>query len=61
MVGNVPQRHQHLHADFEDPASLRAAVTDIETVFLLTAPGAAVPVHDPAMIEAAVEAGCARS
>ncbi|TCC60405.1 NAD-dependent epimerase/dehydratase family protein [Kribbella pittospori] len=43
--------------DFEDPASLRQATEDVREVFLLSAPGPRVPVHDRAMVEAAAEAG----
>lgn len=39
--------------DFEAPETLRAAVSGVEGVFLLTAPGARVPEHDLAMIDAA--------
>jgi uncharacterized protein YbjT (DUF2867 family) len=50
-------RHGDVRADFDDPASLRPAVLGVDTVFLLTAPGARVPDHDHAMISAAAEAG----
>ncbi|AOS64214.1 SDR family oxidoreductase [Actinoalloteichus hymeniacidonis] len=46
--------------DFDRPDSLRAAVDGIDTVFLLTAPGAAGPDHDRALIEAAIRAGVGR-
>ena len=50
-------RHGDVRADFDDPASLRAAARGVDTIFLLAAPGAQVPEHDHAMITAAVEAG----
>ncbi|HEY0693092.1 MAG TPA: NAD(P)H-binding protein [Kribbella sp.] len=42
-----------VQADFAHPDSLRPAVAGVESVFLLTAPGASVPEHDLAMIQAA--------
>lgn len=42
-----------VRADFEAPETLRDAVAGVEGVFLLTAPGAWVPEHDLAMINAA--------
>jgi uncharacterized protein YbjT (DUF2867 family) len=44
-------------ADFEDPDSLRRALDGVDSVFLLTAPGAWVPEHDLAMIHAARSSG----
>jgi uncharacterized protein YbjT (DUF2867 family) len=46
-----------VRADFDDPESLKAAVTGMDSVFLLTAPGGRVPDHDHAMITAAAAAG----
>lgn len=46
-----------VHADFGDPSSLRAAVDGARSVFLLTAPGAWIPEHDLAMIDAARTSG----
>lgn len=40
-------------ADFDDPGSLRGALTEVTGVFLATAPGGRVPAHDAALIEAA--------
>ncbi|MEV6868011.1 NAD(P)H-binding protein [Streptosporangium subroseum] len=45
-----------VQADFEHPDSLHRAVDGVESVFLLTAPGARVPEHDLAMIDAACSA-----
>jgi uncharacterized protein YbjT (DUF2867 family) len=42
-----------VRADFEAPETLRDAVAGVDGVFLLTAPGASVPEHDLAMINAA--------
>lgn len=47
-------------ADFDDSASLRAAVAGVESVFLLTAPASPSPHHDVALLEAAVAAGVRR-
>ncbi len=47
-------------ADFEAPETLRPAVAGVEGVFLLTAPGASVPEHDLAMINAARVGGVRR-
>lgn len=38
--------------DFDEPASLGAAVAGVEAVFLLTAPGPAVAAHDLALLDA---------
>ncbi|GAB3448176.1 NAD(P)H-binding protein [Actinophytocola sediminis] len=46
-----------VRADFADPDSLRRALAEVDTVFLLTAPGAHVPEHDLAMIQAAAAEG----
>ncbi|GAA3436266.1 SDR family oxidoreductase [Kutzneria kofuensis] len=46
-----------VHADYEDPEALRRAAAGVESVFLLTAPGAWVPAHDLAMINAARAGG----
>jgi uncharacterized protein YbjT (DUF2867 family) len=42
-----------VNGDYEDPASLRAAVVGVDAVFLLSAPGANIADHDLAMLEAA--------
>jgi uncharacterized protein YbjT (DUF2867 family) len=44
-------------ADFTDPRSLRRAASGAAAVFLATAPGAHVPDHDRAMIDAASAVG----
>ncbi|ONI91460.1 NAD(P)-dependent oxidoreductase [Saccharothrix sp. ALI-22-I] len=46
-----------VRADFDDPASLAAAVADVRAVFLLTAPTAPTPRHDLAMLDTARSAG----
>ncbi|WP_203922487.1 NAD(P)H-binding protein [Rugosimonospora africana] len=46
-----------VRADFEVPETLRDAVAGVDKVFLLTAPGASVPEHDLAMINAARACG----
>jgi uncharacterized protein YbjT (DUF2867 family) len=46
-----------VRADFDDPASLAAAVADVRAVFLLTAPTSPTPRHDLAMLETARSAG----
>ncbi|MFD0207439.1 MULTISPECIES: NAD(P)H-binding protein [Saccharothrix] len=46
-----------VRADFDDPASLAAAVADVRAVFLLTAPTSPTPAHDLAMLETARSAG----
>jgi uncharacterized protein YbjT (DUF2867 family) len=46
-----------VHADFDDPESLRRAVHGVDCVFLATAPGARIAEHDKAMIDAAMAAG----
>ncbi|GIF39339.1 NAD(P)H-binding protein [Actinoplanes xinjiangensis] len=48
-----------VRADFDDPASLRRAVTGVRAVFLLTAPAVPSPDHDLALLAAAREAGVA--
>jgi uncharacterized protein YbjT (DUF2867 family) len=47
----------HVQADFTDPASLAAAVTDVDTVFLVTVPPVPSPTHDLALLRAAETAG----
>ncbi|MBL7500388.1 NAD(P)H-binding protein [Frankia sp. CNm7] len=47
-------------ADFDDSASLRAAVAGAERVFLLTAPASPATHHDVALLDAAVAAGVSR-
>ncbi|NUT53585.1 MAG: NAD(P)H-binding protein [Saccharothrix sp.] len=46
-----------VRADFDDPASLAAAVAGVRAVFLLTAPVSPTPRHDLALLEAARAAG----
>ncbi|WP_410659355.1 NAD(P)H-binding protein [Amycolatopsis sp. lyj-112] len=46
-----------VRADFDDPASLAAAVADVRALFLLTAPTSPAPRHDLAMLETARSAG----
>ncbi|GLZ41130.1 NAD(P)H-binding protein [Actinokineospora sp. NBRC 105648] len=49
-----------VRADFTDPESLKHAVVGVDAVFLATAPGAHIPAHDSAMIEAARAGGVGR-
>jgi uncharacterized protein YbjT (DUF2867 family) len=49
-----------VRADLDVPASLKPAVEGVSTLFLLTAPTVAAPVHDLAMLDAAVAAGVER-
>ncbi|WP_433891089.1 NAD(P)H-binding protein [Streptomyces sp. CA-111067] len=49
-----------IRADFDDPASLATALTDIETVFLVTAPPTPTAAHDLALLTAARAAGSVR-
>jgi uncharacterized protein YbjT (DUF2867 family) len=46
-----------VRADYADPESLRRAVAGVDSVFLLTAPGASVREHDLAMIHAVRSSG----
>lgn len=46
-----------VRADFDDPASLAAAVAGVRAVFLLTAPESPTPRHDLALLETASAAG----
>ncbi|HEY2673202.1 MAG TPA: NAD(P)H-binding protein [Rugosimonospora sp.] len=46
-----------VRGDFDDPETLAAAATGVDTVFLLSAPGPWVARHDEAMLEAAEAAG----
>ncbi|OLF18182.1 NAD(P)H-binding protein [Actinophytocola xanthii] len=48
-----------VRGDFDDPASLAAAVAGVRAVFLLTAPPTPTPDHDLAMLAAARAAGVA--
>lgn len=52
-LSSVETNVEVLRADFDAPETLRDAVADVDSVFLLTAPGASVPEHDLAMINAA--------
>ncbi|WP_224363427.1 SDR family oxidoreductase [Hyalangium versicolor] len=45
---------EFVRGDFEDRASLLRALEGIDTVFLLSAPGPKVAIHDLAMVEAAI-------
>lgn len=47
-------------ADFTDPASLTAAVTGVDAVFLVTAPPTPSPAHDLALLTAAQTAGVSK-
>lgn len=47
-------------ADYDDPASLAAAVEGVTAVFLVTAPGSPTPRHDEALLSAAARAGVAK-
>ena len=49
-----------VHGDFDDPASLAAAVAGVDTVFLLTAPAAPSARHDLALLDAARAASVGR-
>jgi uncharacterized protein YbjT (DUF2867 family) len=49
-----------VRGDFDDPASLAAAVAGADTVFLLTAPAAPSARHDLALLDAARAAGVRR-
>ncbi|HEX6525173.1 MAG TPA: NAD(P)H-binding protein [Streptosporangiaceae bacterium] len=49
-----------VRADFDDYASLQEAVTEVQSVFLLTAPETPTPRHDLALLRAARAAGVAR-
>jgi uncharacterized protein YbjT (DUF2867 family) len=46
-----------VQADFTDPASLAAAVTGVDTIFLVTVPPVPAPTHDLALLKAAKAAG----
>lgn len=46
-----------VRADFDEPASLAAAVAGVRAVFLLTAPASPTPRHDLAMLDSARSAG----
>jgi uncharacterized protein YbjT (DUF2867 family) len=56
----VPAGAEAVLGDFEDAASLGAAVDGVSAVFLLTAPGSHVPDHDAALLKAAVDAGVSK-
>jgi uncharacterized protein YbjT (DUF2867 family) len=49
-----------LQGDLDDPASLKPAVEGVTTLFLLTAPSTATPVHDMAVLDASTGAGVQR-
>ncbi|MEV4628783.1 NAD(P)H-binding protein [Micromonospora sp. NPDC049523] len=49
----LPPGADVVRADFDDPDSLRRAVTGVRTVFLLTAPAVPTPDHDLALLAAA--------
>ncbi|GAB3799750.1 NAD(P)H-binding protein [Micromonospora zhanjiangensis] len=55
----LPRGADVVRADFDDPESLRRAVTGVRTVFLLTAPAAPTPDHDLALLAAARSADVA--
>jgi uncharacterized protein YbjT (DUF2867 family) len=46
-----------VYGDYTEPDSLAAAATGVSALFLLSAPGPALPAHDTAMLAAAVAAG----
>jgi uncharacterized protein YbjT (DUF2867 family) len=46
-----------VHADFTDPASLAAAVSGVDTIFLVTVPPVPTSAHDLALLTAAQTAG----
>jgi uncharacterized protein YbjT (DUF2867 family) len=46
-----------VRGDYEDPASLRQALSGVEGVYLVSSPGPHIPSHDLALVEAATEAG----
>lgn len=46
-----------VQANFTDPASLAAAVTGVDTIFLVTVPPVPSPTHDLALLKAAKAAG----
>lgn len=48
---------EFVHGDYEQPASLTRAVDGVSALFLLSPPGASVPAHDLAMLDAAAAAG----
>jgi uncharacterized protein YbjT (DUF2867 family) len=60
--GKVPPApgQEVVRGDLDDPASLKPAVEGVSTLFLLTAPATPAPVHDEAMLDAAVAAGVGR-
>jgi uncharacterized protein YbjT (DUF2867 family) len=49
-----------VRGDLDDPASLKPTVDGVTVLFLLTAPVSPSPVHDQAMLDAAVAAGVER-
>jgi len=49
----LPPGVDRVRADFDDPESLRRAVTGVHAVFLLTAPAEPTPNHDLALLAAA--------
>ncbi|TCO52500.1 SDR family oxidoreductase [Actinocrispum wychmicini] len=55
--GRVPAGFEVVRGDFEDAASLRAAVKGVEAVFLLSSPGGHVATHDLALVDAALGTG----
>ena len=59
-LSSVETNVEVVQANFDAPETLRDAVAGVEGVFLLTAPGASVPEHDLAMINAAARVGRVR-
>lgn len=55
-----PKTETDVAADFDDPASLRRAVSGVDAVLLITAPSVPTERHDLAMIDAARAAGVKR-
>ena len=50
----------NVRADFTDPKSLTAAVTGVDTIFLVTVPPVPSPTHDLALLQAAKTAGVSK-
>ncbi|MFJ2557464.1 MULTISPECIES: NAD(P)H-binding protein [unclassified Streptomyces] len=57
---SVPYGVEVVRGDFDDPASLERAAAGAAALFLLSAPGPAVALHDRAMLAAARAAGVGR-
>lgn len=57
MSRNPTNQPNAVQADFTDPSSLAAAVTGVDTIFLVTVPPVPSPTHDLALLKAAKPAG----